>query len=95
MSAAVATKKTTTAKASKPAATKKAPTTTAGVLPPYKDLIKECIVDAGGRDGVSRSVIKKYVEDKYKLSVTPTITSHINSAIAKGAEKGEFVMPKG
>ena len=87
-----ATKKTST----RTAATKKATTTTsASGLPAYKDLVKECIVQTASRDGVSRAQIKKFVEDKYKVEVTPTVNTHINTAIARGAEKGDFVLPKG
>lgn len=64
-------------------------------LPPYKDLVKEAIVATASRDGASRAQIKKFVETQYKLEVTPTVNTHINTAIARGAEKGDFVLPKG
>lgn len=92
MIAAVVAKKSTAKP--KAAAAKKAAASNSA-LPAYKDLIKECIVATASRDGVSRITIKKFVEEKYKTSVTPTITSHINQALARGAEKGEFIMPKG
>lgn len=56
------------------AASKKASSKTAAKnvqLPAYRDLIRECIVDTASRDGVSRVAIKKYVEDKYKIEVSP------------------------
>ncbi|KAF8520217.1 hypothetical protein BU17DRAFT_65561 [Hysterangium stoloniferum] len=63
--------------------------------PPFADIIKECIIDAGDRSGVSRITIKKFAEEKYKLQPTPTVISNINRSIAYGAEKGVFVLPKG
>ena len=56
---------TAAAAAPKKAAAPKAPKK-ASALPSYKDLIKECIANAGGRDGVSRPTIKKFLEDHYK-----------------------------
>ena len=90
MSSATATKKST--KVTKTAASKKAP---ARDLPSYKELVTEAIIDAKSRDGISRLAIKKFVEDKYKIDVTAAVNTHINGAIARGAEKGDFVLPKG
>jgi hypothetical protein len=44
---------------------------------------------------VSRATIKKFIEEKYKMEVTPAVISNINRAIAYGANKGTFVLPKG
>lgn len=87
--------KSTTAKAVKPTSSKKSSTGTG--LPPYRDLIKEAIAahPDDARSGISRAQIKKFVEEKYNVEVTPAVNTHINAAIARGAEKGDFVLPKG
>ncbi|KAJ7489895.1 hypothetical protein B0H11DRAFT_2010868 [Mycena galericulata] len=80
-------------KATKPKVTKK---TAAPAHPPWKELIKECIAtsDAPARQGVSRSAIKKYAEDQYKLTGAANV-SQLNRAIVSGVEAGIFVQPKG
>jgi len=40
-------------------------------------------------------MIKKYIEEKYKMEVTNSVIGNINRSIAYGAEKGTFVLPKG
>jgi hypothetical protein len=40
-------------------------------------------------------LIPRYLEDKYKLEITPLVNSNINRAIISGEEKGAFVLPKG
>ncbi|KAJ7922580.1 hypothetical protein B0H13DRAFT_1456410, partial [Mycena leptocephala] len=77
------------AKPKKTAASKAAP-----VHPSWKDIIKECIATGEARSGVSRNAIKKFAEDKYKLS-TPSHVSQLNRAIIHGVETGVFVQPKG
>ncbi|KAJ7884315.1 hypothetical protein B0H14DRAFT_3432405 [Mycena olivaceomarginata] len=63
--------------------------------PAWKDIIKECIVNSDDkRKGVSRSALKKYAEDQYKLSTTAHL-SQLNRAIIAGVEAGVFVQPKG
>ncbi|KAI0646892.1 hypothetical protein C8Q79DRAFT_593150 [Trametes meyenii] len=86
--AAAGTKKS---KADKPADDGKA-------HPSWKDMIKECVVahKEESRTGVSRSTIKKFVSEKYGLDATSAVnTSHLNRAIANGAEEGIFALPKG
>lgn len=56
---------------------------------------QECITDAGDRTGVSRPMIKKFIEERYKMEVTASVISNINRSIAYGAGKGTFVLPKG
>ncbi|TFY74782.1 hypothetical protein EWM64_g9230 [Hericium alpestre] len=87
-----AAKKSTTAKSSKKTAAKSVP-----AHPTWTDMIKECITDhpEDARGGVSRPQIKKYVEDKYKLEIGNAQTTQLSKAIAVGAEKGVFVLPKG
>ncbi|KAI0807186.1 hypothetical protein C8Q74DRAFT_44270 [Fomes fomentarius] len=83
---AVTSKKT---KAAKPAADEKA-------HPSWKEMIKACIVETKERGGVSRSHIKKYITEKFGVdATTPVNLSHLNRAIANGAEDGTFALPKG
>jgi len=66
--------------------------------PSWKDIIKEAITlhREDARTGVSRSVIKKYAEEKYKLDMTSASNLHqLNLALTRGAEKETFVFPKG
>jgi len=60
-------------------------------------MIKECIVDNPGdaRAGVSRPMIKKFVENKYHIDLNPSTASQLNRAITTGSEKGIFLLPKG
>ncbi|KAJ7098097.1 hypothetical protein B0H15DRAFT_824087 [Mycena belliarum] len=95
---AVAAKKSSSTGAGlKKSTTKKVATSKATPAhPTWKDIIKECIAtsDAPKRQGVSRSAIKKFAEDKYKLS-TPANISQLNRAIVSGVEAGIFIQPKG
>ncbi|THU99330.1 hypothetical protein K435DRAFT_659269 [Dendrothele bispora CBS 962.96] len=65
--------------------------------PSWKDIIKECIAlnREDARTGVSRSTIKKYAEETYKIEVTGINLSQLNRAIISGSETGLFVLPKG
>lgn len=65
--------------------------------PPWIDMITECITTTpdGNRHGVSRPVIKKFVDSKYHLEMNPLVSSQLNRAIHHGADKGKFVLPKG
>ncbi|KIK93165.1 hypothetical protein PAXRUDRAFT_829247 [Paxillus rubicundulus Ve08.2h10] len=49
----------------------------------------------GTRHGVSRPTIKKFVDSKYHLPMNTASASHLNRAITHGADKGNFVLPKG
>ncbi|KAF8061526.1 hypothetical protein FPV67DRAFT_283769 [Lyophyllum atratum] len=82
--------KTTTTKS-----TKAKPATSSH--PSWKDIVAECIADnkEDARQGVSRSTIKKYAEDKYHLEPTAGNTYQLNRAITTGAESGIFALPKG
>jgi len=91
------TTKTTITKASpskKPAAASKGHHAT---HPSWVDMIKECITahPEDARGGVSRPTIKKFVETKHHVAMNATAASQLNRAIAHGAEKGIFVLPKG
>ncbi|KAG9318863.1 etoposide-induced protein 2.4-domain-containing protein [Chiua virens] len=57
----------------------------------------ECIAanPEESRQGVSRPHIKKYVEEQYNLQIGNAQNTQLARAIATGAEKGIFVLPKG
>ncbi|KAF9246573.1 hypothetical protein BU15DRAFT_58593 [Melanogaster broomeanus] len=95
MVAASATKKTATKSALGAPPTEKA--THHATHPSWIDMITECITTTrdGTRQGVSRPTIKKYVDSKYHLPINAASTSQLNRAIAHGADKGNFVLPKG
>ncbi|KAF5387105.1 hypothetical protein D9615_001869 [Tricholomella constricta] len=65
--------------------------------PPWVDMIKECIIAHPGdaRAGVSRPMIKKFVEDKYRIALDHAAAGQLNRAITSGSEKGTFLLPKG
>lgn len=65
--------------------------------PTWVDMIKECIIahPEDARAGVSRPMIKKFVESKYHIDLTATAASQLNRAITSGNEKGIFQLPKG
>lgn len=65
--------------------------------PPWIDMITECITTTpeGTRHGVSRPVIKKFVDSKYHLEMNPLASGQLNRAIHHGADKGKFILPKG
>jgi len=90
-----APKKTTSKPASKTAGTSaKSHTAT---HPTWVDMIKECIVahPEDARIGVSRPLIKKFVETKYHIDMNALAASQLSRAITTGSEKGIFVLPKG
>ncbi|EKM82950.1 hypothetical protein AGABI1DRAFT_125427 [Agaricus bisporus var. burnettii JB137-S8] len=92
--AAVSKKGSNTKKAS----TKVKTATAAGPgRPSWKEIIKACIVDhkEEARQGVSRSTIKKYAEEKHNIDVSGNNLFQLKRAIATGAEDGIFVQPKG
>ncbi|CAK5277480.1 unnamed protein product [Mycena citricolor] len=55
--------------------------------PPWIDMIKECIIahPEEARGGVSRPMIKKFVESKYKVEVNAAAASQLNRAITSGS----------
>jgi len=65
--------------------------------PSWIEMITECITTTpdGTRHGVSRPTIKKFVDSKYHLPINTASASHLNRAITHGADKGNFVLPKG
>ncbi|KAN0127537.1 hypothetical protein V8E53_014625 [Lactarius tabidus] len=85
-------KKLSTSKAPKKASSK---ATTSH--PPWTDMIKECIAanPEDARHGVSRPQIKKFVEEKYKVVIGNAQITQLSKAIALGAEKNIFYLPKG
>ncbi|KAI6005485.1 hypothetical protein EDD15DRAFT_2211997 [Pisolithus albus] len=86
-----------TAPASKSNTAKKVATRPAPTHPSWIDMIKECITanTEDSRHGVSRPHIKKYVEETYKVQIGNAQNTQLARAIATGAEKGIFVLPKG
>ncbi|THH33026.1 hypothetical protein EUX98_g1168 [Antrodiella citrinella] len=98
---AVATTTATKAKVAKPKTTKTAkaaaPAKASGSHPSWKDIIRECIAahTSEARSGVSRSTIKKFAEEQYKLEMNGLQNSQLNRAITTGAEQGVFQLPKG
>ncbi|OAV86527.1 hypothetical protein PTTG_29856 [Puccinia triticina 1-1 BBBD Race 1] len=62
-----------------------------------EDMIKDAIKNnkENVRGGVSRPAIKKYLAFRFKVLDTPANIARLNKAIARGAEKGVFSLPKG
>lgn len=85
-------KKLSTSKAPKKASSK-----SSSSHPPWTDMIKECIAanPEDARHGVSRPQIKKFVEEKYKVAIGNAQITQLSKAIALGAEKNIFFLPKG
>lgn len=65
--------------------------------PSWLDMIKECIIahPEDARNGVSRPMIKKFVEGKYRIALDNAAANHLNRAISSGNEKGTLYLPKG
>ncbi|TYJ54955.1 hypothetical protein B9479_004367 [Cryptococcus floricola] len=84
----MAVKKTTTVAATK----KPAP------HPTFLSMIQECITNnkEDVRKGVSRPAIKKYLAETFKIDMSSASNiNNLNSAIKRGAEKGELILPSG
>ncbi|KAK5673274.1 hypothetical protein QVD99_000729 [Batrachochytrium dendrobatidis] len=64
-----------------------------GNHPAYKEMITQALADLT-RNGISRHAIKKYIHANFKGLVS-NADSHINTAITRGCETGDFVQPKG
>ncbi|KAI5793741.1 histone H1 [Peziza echinospora] len=79
-----------TAKATKPAATKKA---SEASHPTYRDMIADAISTLKERNGSSRQAIKKYIQSNFKD--LKNFDTQFNAALRRGVEKGDFVQPKG
>lgn len=47
------------------------------------------------RMGISRTVIKSYIESNYNMEITPSVVSNISRALKTGEDKNIFVFPKG
>lgn len=64
---------------------------------PYRDMIKDAIVNLKERNGSSRQSIKKYVLANNNITVASpaAFDAQFNKAIKAGVEKGEFTQPKG
>ncbi|KAJ4480577.1 hypothetical protein C8J55DRAFT_513214 [Lentinula edodes] len=92
-----ANRKATTSNKPKVAATKSKAISNSAPKPSWKEIIKECILlhKDEARQGVSRTTIKKYAEETYKLEMNASHLSQLNRAITNGAESGMFVLPKG
>jgi len=62
---------------------------------PYKDMIKEAILQLKERNGSSRQAIKKYVLNNNKGIKESNFDTQFNAAIKRGVNSGEFHQPKG
>jgi histone H1/5 len=58
-------------------------------------MLQEAIVNSKERMGISRTVIKNYIESNYKMEITPSVVSNISRALKTGEDKNIFVFPKG
>ncbi|EWC46640.1 hypothetical protein DRE_04127 [Drechslerella stenobrocha 248] len=63
--------------------------------PPYKDMIKDSILQLKERNGSSRQAIKKYVLNNNKGIKVSNFDTQFNNALKRGVLAGEFVQPKG
>ncbi|KAJ6257983.1 hypothetical protein Dda_7773 [Drechslerella dactyloides] len=63
--------------------------------PPYKDMIKEAILQLKERNGSSRQAIKKYVLNNNKGIKESNFDTQFNAAIKRCVSSGDFVQPKG
>jgi histone H1/5 len=57
-------------------------------------MIKDAILQLKERNGSSRPALKKYILKNYNITA-PNFESLFNTALKRGVEKDEFVMPKG
>ncbi|SCU82781.1 LADA_0C07932g1_1 [Lachancea dasiensis] len=62
-------------------------------LPTYKEMIMDGISSFSDRNGTSRQALKKHILGKY--AVGDGFENHLNLAIRRGIEAGEFSQPKG
>ncbi|KAH6600904.1 hypothetical protein BASA61_002116 [Batrachochytrium salamandrivorans] len=62
--------------------------------PPYKEMVTQALADLKSRNGVSRQAIKKYIHANFQ-ALDANADIHINQAIKRGAESGDFMQPKG
>lgn len=82
------------------APTKKSSSTKKPSSMTYEDMIIEAIASYGdeGRSGLGRPTLKKVILAKHpstgKLPLA-SFTTHLNSAIVRGKDKGVFLLPKG
>lgn len=56
---------------------------------------QEAITETKERTGVSRQLIKSFIEERYAVQMNGMATTNISRALRTGEEKGVFVMPKG
>ncbi|CAB4413861.1 unnamed protein product [Rhizophagus irregularis] len=63
--------------------------------PKYEDMIRDAIVALKERQGSSRTAIKKYILNTYKLRDNAVTNNRLKMAIAKGVDKGTFSFVKG
>ncbi|KAI0060817.1 hypothetical protein BV25DRAFT_1827365 [Artomyces pyxidatus] len=96
--ASTATPKKTKTVAARKAVPRKVNKAAPAEHPSWKDIVKECIADnlSDARSGVSRTTLKKFAEEKYKIDMSQAANLYqLNRAINNGAEKGVFFLPKG
>ncbi|GFZ42572.1 hypothetical protein JCM24511_00288 [Saitozyma sp. JCM 24511] len=81
-----------------PVAKKAAAPKKASAHPTFLAMVQEAIKanPTEARAGVSRPTIKKFLADKYKLDMSSAANvNNLSSAIKRGSEKGDLVLPKG
>ncbi|KAG0003523.1 hypothetical protein BGZ79_000725, partial [Entomortierella chlamydospora] len=61
--------------------------------PTYKEMIVAALLHLKDRNGSSRQALKKYISGNYKVGEGSDI--HLNAAIKRGVDAGDFVQPKG
>jgi len=72
--------------------TKKA---TAAEHPPYKEMIRDAILQLKERNGSSRQAIKKYVQNNNKGIKVSNFDTQFNAALKREVSAGNLVQPKG
>ncbi|KAG0055876.1 hypothetical protein BGZ83_007165 [Gryganskiella cystojenkinii] len=61
--------------------------------PTYKEMIIAALLHLKDRNGSSRQALKKYIAGNYKVGEQSDL--HVNVAIKRGVETGDFLQPKG
>jgi len=78
----------------KKVAPKKSAAKKASSYPPFKEMIKQAILQLKERNGSSRQAIKKYIHANYHTKEGKAFDHSFNNAIKKGVESGDFLQPK-
>ncbi|KAF8942511.1 hypothetical protein BGZ46_006740, partial [Entomortierella lignicola] len=57
------------------------------------EMIVAALLHLKDRNGSSRQALKKYINGNYKVGDSSDV--HLNAAIKRGVEAGDFLQPKG